>query len=286
MLKRLALFALLAAPLLSATAHAQVSQAEYDQALDLFQSGNYREAETAFRRILPHSTDPAFTRSLLWNIARCLEERGAPREAIAAFEKFAAKAESAEEKERVRLKLEKVRAAVFGTVAVKCAVPGTRVALEHPPGQISARVACPTQFADIDAVRVVVIAYFGEQAPVRQLVNIIPGAVADVTLAPLAAPVADPGPWPWVTVGTGLALMGTGLAFYASNQSNLDELRADPTNEGLRGAVDRDRNLAIGGYVLGGTALVAGIAWVVHEMLEENVSTAARITPNGLEVRF
>ena len=194
--------------------------------------------------------------------------------------------ETSEEKERVRLKLDKMRALVFGRVAVQCATPGARVALEHPPGKIGEPRPCPTQFTDVDAERAVVIGYFGQAEPVRQLVNITPGATVDVIVAPVVAEAADPGIWPWVTVGAGAALIGAGVGFYSSNQSNIEKLRADPANTGLRDAVDRDRNFAIAGYALGGTALVAGIAWVVHGALGAEVSTAARVTPAGFEVQF
>ena len=283
---RLGLLALLIASMPVAPASAQVSQADYTQALDLFQAGQYREAETAFRRILPHSTDAAFTRSLLWNIARCLEERKVIREAIAAYEKFAGSAISAEEKERVRLKLEKMQSLILGGVAVSCGGPGATVALEHPPGSLGDPRPCPTQFTEIDAERVVIVAYFEGAEPVRQMVNLTAGATIDITLTPPAQPAADAGIWPWVTVGTGAALIGTGVAFYVSNQSNVDKLWNDRNNQGLRDAVDRDRNLAITGYVLGGTALIAGAAWLIHEATAPDISTAARITPMGLEVSF
>jgi hypothetical protein len=93
-------------------------------------------------------------------------------------------------------------------------------------------------------------------------------------------------PWAWVTTGVGGALLITGAVAHGLNvvdHGKLEDMKsADPGRSDLEARVDLEGALAISGYVLGGLATGAGLAWLLWPApaLEDGASEAnLRVLP-------
>jgi hypothetical protein len=91
-------------------------------------------------------------------------------------------------------------------------------------------------------------------------------------------------PWAWVTTGVGGAFLATGVVAHALNVSDharLEDMRSgDPDRASLEKRVDLEGALAIGGYVVGGLALGAGLTWLLWpepELEGEEQTEASRL---------
>ena len=90
-------------------------------------------------------------------------------------------------------------------------------------------------------------------------------AVSDLTASGVVR--REISPWAWVTTGVGGALIVTGAVAHAMNvvdHGRLEDMKsADPDRGDLESRVDLEGALAISGYVLGGLATGAGLAWIL-----------------------
>lgn len=101
---------------------------------------------------------------------------------------------------------------------------------------------------------------------------------------------AEPrGPWPWVVIGGGGAVVGSGFVFLYLNQKNLEyEEQAreihDPDVTEYRDDAARFQALTIAAYVAGGLTAGAGLAWLLWPQAEATPTPPVTVvpTPGGL----
>lgn len=113
-----------------------------------------------------------------------------------------------------------------------------------------------------------------------------------VTMAPAAAPmpidrVSRPestSALPWVTLGAGIALAGTGGAFaYLASQRHDDAVNS-PSAAAAESLQNRAQHDAIAANVLfavGGAAAIAGIVWEIHDRHRAS-RVAVQLSPTGV----
>ncbi len=188
-----------------------LKQADVNAAVEDFKNGQYSSALTAFRVILPVTKDPKQRADILWNIARSLEELGRPRDALGAFEQFAAETKRADAK----AKITKLTALVFGRVAVQCGGRAVAVSLE---GREGAPRPCPTVFQRVEPGSVVVVGEVAGEAFGRSVAKVVAGQSVDVELKAPAVPQTTEAAESsfsvlWAVGGAGL-LVGAGVGLY------------------------------------------------------------------------
>jgi len=199
-----------------------LKQADVNAAVEDFKNGKYSSALTAFRVILPATTDPEQRADILWNIARSLEELDRPRDALGAFERFAAETKRGDAKDKIT----KLTALVFGTIAVQCAGRAVTVRLEGHDGEPR---PCPTVFQRVQPGSVVVIGVADGTEQARSVAKVSAGQSVDVNLvAPKATETADvaesSSSMIWAVGGAALLIgAGVGLYFLLEEQPPADE---------------------------------------------------------------
>ena len=211
-------------------------QGDLNAAVLDFKEGRYGSALTAFRVILPSTTDPKLRADILWNIARSLEELDRPRDALIAFEQFAEETKGSD----AAAKISKLTARVFGSVAVECGGQAWSIRLE---GQNKTEQPCPTVFTRVEPGSVVVIARAGTQDAARAVTKVVAGQSAEVDLAAIVA--AGPSPpdddsnlTAWILGATGLTLaVGAGVYFLLGQEEEAGDSRVllvvDDASQGL-----------------------------------------------------
>lgn len=142
-------------------------------------------------------------------------------------------------------------------ITIQCTPAGAMITLDGlPAGQ------CPRATLRRSAGSYAVTVSAPDHLPASQQIEVTgPRSVT------LTARRPSPRLAPWIVGGAGALLVGTAGVFHARNLTHADDLetvrstgRDDPD---LADTVLLDRNLALGGYLIGGALLTAGITWLI-----------------------
>lgn len=220
-----------------------------------FSAGRYAEALDALRRIEDRVPEDA---SVRWNIARCLEELGRPREAIAAFERARALSADDADRDAADGRIAALRARLPGALWIVCEGGTVRVdGLDPaacparwdavPPGRRAGRVEGPGGARGFTAV-------------------VRPDEVTRLRVeAPAPAAVEGPARWPaWVAVALAAgAAAGGVVAMRAADEAAAEAAGAAERGryDGLRADYDRATTLGYAAYGVSAALLGLG-AWL------------------------
>jgi tetratricopeptide (TPR) repeat protein len=93
---------------------------------------------------------------------------------------------------------------------------------------------------------------------------------------------------PWITMGTGGALIATGLYFGARASSTHDDAIASPVQRDaveLQHSAEHSATIANVVFVVGGVAVAAGIGWKIYQWRTRSETTVVvRATPTGAAI--
>lgn len=247
-------------------------------------------AETILRSLLDRPLDDPRRFEIRIRLGRSLMLQARYAEARRGFQALRASATTDEDRARLDALIEQC----LGDLIADCAPGAENVALEVD-GQLGTPRPCPATFTGVEPGPVVLVGSFpGYDDPLRVPAEVLAGQRVTATLTP---PPLPPIPWgPTLTAGAGGVTALAGLGFYFANQSALDELRDDPTNQGLRDTVDTWHALHITCVAVGAAAILGAGTWWYLEYsdrpdpthLEGTAEPAPQIylTPFGLSGTF
>jgi tetratricopeptide (TPR) repeat protein len=93
---------------------------------------------------------------------------------------------------------------------------------------------------------------------------------------------------PWITIGTGGALLATGFYFGARSSSTHDDAVASPVQRDaleLQQSAEHSATIANVMFVIGGVAIAGGIGWKIYQWRTGTETTAVvRATPTGAAI--
>lgn len=212
-------------------------------------------AEVIFRSLLDRPLDDTRRFEIRIRLGRSLMLQARYAEARRGFQALRASATTDENRARLDALIEQT----LGDLIADCAPGADSVALEVD-GQLGAPRPCPATFTRVEPGPVMLVGTFPtHDDPVRVPAEVLAGQRVTATLTP---PPLPPIPWgPALTAGAGGATALAGLGFYFANQSALDELRDDPTNQGRRDTVDTWHALHITCVTVGAAAILGAGTW-------------------------
>lgn len=228
----------------------EMARLHYQAGARYYEVSNYKEALVEFRKA--HAMEPR--PALLYNMARCHESMGQAAEALKVYKQYLAQAPKAENRATVELKIENLEKAA---------------AAKAPPAKPAPK-AKPVQ----------------EQAPAAAV------GKDDASAAPTEEP--RPPTWPrtagWVAVGTGGALLVTGIVFGAlvsEKSSAYDQGRdGSKTHDELSELADQGRGYEkaeLGTLIAGGVLAAVGAGLVLWSYMRggEAERPSASLAPYG-----
>ncbi len=285
-------------------------QALIDAATERFRVHDYAEALTLYQMSYERTHFPR----LLYMIGRCHQELGQWSLALARFEAFLSAEESREARVKAEEAIREIQARldkaelVFDVepagaeVLVDDEVVGT-VPLEPyvvKPGPHRVRVRAPGRIEEIRQVTLegagllrLTIALKALPTPPREVTPPVQPPVVVKPVVPLRRSLS---PWTWITLGTGLALLGGGAAAYGLGELDHREI-ADSAGYGSEQVTDMTRKRALDldaqgnqrktiGYALmgvGGAAVAGSIVLFILEAV--GPSTEAPISAGAAPVQ-
>ncbi|MEO1227855.1 MAG: PEGA domain-containing protein [Myxococcota bacterium] len=286
-------------------------QALIDKATQAYGAARYEEALISLRRAERKAEDAGqldFLASIRFNIARCLEQLGRKKEALEAYRAYDKLPDLPHRKQKAFASIEKLQADVLGVLAVTCQQEGSSVLVLEvsdaaqscpfrsrglDPGRYEVEVDAPGHLKSVRAVQI----RAGATTAVDFDLSPQPAAPPTAARAPGVVVADAPGPprelspWPWVTMGTGAALVGLGAVFnvIGSEQIN-DANELPPTQEraDLVSGSETNEALTYALYGVGAAAAAGGLVWLIIDMTSGGEAEALGFHANaqGIEVRF
>lgn len=278
----------------------QAAQGLVNEAAQHFRAGDHEAALKALRTAAPMAerSQPTALPTIRFNIARCLEELERWDEALEAYEAYNTLPDQQHRKQRAWAAVQALEKKVYGAVAVTCTPGGALVRLVERPDDVR---PCPARFEKVKAGPHTVRVEHPKAPQAEVEVTVEAGATATAQVAleagvapPVltAAPVAPPpasSPWPWVVMGSGVAVVGGGavLSFLALDAR--DEAEAAVPGSAQDDAVDlfeQRRTLSYVAYGVGGAAVVTGIVLLFVGGDDDPQAAVAPGGPMGVTLRW
>ena len=297
------LLALTSMPAVGVANDLQTAQKRVFEATRHFQARDYEAALAALReaeRIVAPKNDPSLA-AIRFNLARCLEELGREKEALAAYESYSKLPDEPHRKQRAWRAIQKLEQRVYGAVSVTCDRVGATVQI---PGLADVPEPCPFTRKRVPMGNYTVQVRRPGSEPVDRDITVEPGggAVLQVQLVDLPSegpglvvpemppPEAPIDPWPWATLGVGAALVGGGVGLGQWALGARDDAESLPPGKTRDAAVqdfESRRALSYAAYGLGGAVMAAGVALFFVDFDEDPQTAWLRVSgPGALEVRF
>ncbi len=280
---------------------ALVAQAQLlvDRAGRAFSAKDYETALGALRNAEPlaEAAEDQSLPLIRFNIARCLEELGQLKQALAAYQRYNELPDESHRKQRAWEAMKALRERVYATLSIVCSPPGSLIEIS---GVTQGAVSCPWQSDQVlPGAYAVKISHPGYESKI-ETIDVSAGQpyTVQVTLKSLAPPptavefVQTPPPnlWPWMTMGAGLAISASGGFFTLSaidNRRDAERLPPGAERDALQDDFEFNRTFS---YVMygTGTALIIGgfIWWLLDEPELASDGVGIRPGPMGLEVQF
>lgn len=299
--------ALLWALAASSVAHAQgedtqAAQTLVNEAAQHFRAGEHEAALKALRTAAPlaERSQPTALPTIRFNIARCLEELERWEEALEAYEAYNALPDQQHRKQRAWAAMQALEKKVYGAVAVTCTPGGALARLVERAEDVR---PCPARFEKVKVGPHTVRVEHPGAPPAEVEVTVEAGATATAQVAleaevapPVLTPVTDgrvapppSSPWPWVVIGSGVAVAGGGAVLTFLAMDARDEAEAVPPGTAQDDAVDlfeQRRTLSYVAYGVGGAAVVTGIVLLFVGGDDDPQASVAPGGPLGVTLRW
>ncbi len=280
----------------------QAAQALVNEAAQNFGAGDLAAAVKALRTAAPlaERSQPTAVPTIRFNIARCLEELERWDEALEAYEAYNPLPDQQHRKQRAWQAVQALEKRVYGAVAVTCTPGGALVRLVERPDDVR---PCPARFEKVKAGPHTVRVEHPSAPQAEVEVTVEAGAtataqvaleaeVAPPVLTPVTAPVAPPAPsspWPWLLMGSGVAVAGGGVVLSFLALDARDEAEAAVPGSAQDDAVDlfeQRRTLSYVAYGVGGAAVVTGIVLLFVGGDDDPQAAVAPGGPMGVTLRW